>query len=112
MLNENAKKWVAALRSGEYKQCKNRLAHAGRFCCLGVACDISPTPRKIWGQQGTLPTSVMCWLNIRHAQGAWPDEHGVNNHSLAGLNDWDGKTFEEIADVIESEPEGLFCDQS
>lgn len=34
--------WVAALRSGEYKQTKERVLADGRggFCCLGVLCDL------------------------------------------------------------------------
>lgn len=106
MLNDNAKKWVAALRSGEYKQCKNRLAHAGRFCCLGVACDISSVPRSVWGKNATLPYPV---IGLRDEQGSYLlSGTGLSHGCLSGLNDWDNKTFEEIADVIESEPEGLF----
>lgn len=43
---EIAKKWVAALRSGEYKQCRGRLQRTDDqpgvtgFCCLGVLCDL------------------------------------------------------------------------
>lgn len=35
-------KWVAALRSGEYKQSRERVLADGRggFCCLGVLCDL------------------------------------------------------------------------
>jgi hypothetical protein len=34
-------KWVAALRSGEYKQGPEWLqGESGCFCCLGVLCDI------------------------------------------------------------------------
>lgn len=114
MLNENAKKWVAALRSGQYKQCKNRLAHAGRFCCLGVACDISSVPRKVWGKEATLPWKVVNWLGLNDEQGGYITQlstTGLSHSCLSGLNDWDGKTFAEIADVIESEPEGLFRDK-
>jgi hypothetical protein len=35
-------KWVAALRSGKYKQVTGSLQNNGGFCCLGVLCDISP----------------------------------------------------------------------
>ena len=41
MLNENAKKLVAALRSGRYRQARTKLRKADRYCCLGVACEIS-----------------------------------------------------------------------
>lgn len=32
--------WLAALRSGEYKQGIGRLRQDGKFCCLGVLCDL------------------------------------------------------------------------
>lgn len=38
---ENVKKWLEALRSGEYQQGKRKLfTEEGNFCCLGVACDM------------------------------------------------------------------------
>lgn len=41
MHKEWADKWVAALRSGEYKQGFGELkANNNSFCCLGVLCDI------------------------------------------------------------------------
>lgn len=109
MLNENAKKWVAALRSGQYKQCKNRLTHAGRYCCLGVACAISPLDRKKWVHDYTLPWQVMDWLGIINSQGEFGSV--VEGKALTVLNDDDDLSFEEIADIIESEPAGLFRDQ-
>lgn len=36
-------KWVAALRSGEYKQCRGELFNGKGYCCLGVACVITKT---------------------------------------------------------------------
>lgn len=47
---ENMKKWVDALRSGDYKQASGTLRRIGYdgdnvvvkgMCCLGVACDVS-----------------------------------------------------------------------
>jgi hypothetical protein len=41
---KNIRKWVDALRSGEYQQGKNYLLSPDgkqRYCCLGVACEIS-----------------------------------------------------------------------
>jgi hypothetical protein len=117
MLNENAKKWVAALRSGEYRQGKNYLNNAGKFCCLGIACELASqegvTTKKVAfrdnhevlpydGNVLSLPTSVKKWLGLRLELGQY------GNGSLAHLNDTD-KTFAEIADVIESEPVGLFA---
>lgn len=37
---ENARKWIAALKSGTFKQGKNYLSYNGAYCCLGVACEI------------------------------------------------------------------------
>ena len=51
-MNENAKAWVAALRSGEWIQVQNALRAVGveggvvvthSYCCLGVANEISGT---------------------------------------------------------------------
>jgi len=45
-INLNAQKWIAALRSGEFKQTKDGLKElAGDdsvvgHCCLGVACEV------------------------------------------------------------------------
>ena len=41
MLNEQARKWVETLRSGQYKQATDYLrTKDNTFCCLGVACDL------------------------------------------------------------------------
>ncbi len=33
--------WLAALRSGDYKQGSHQLVRNDRYCCLGVACDLA-----------------------------------------------------------------------
>ena len=118
-LNENAKKWVAALRSGEFAQGQHFLRKHDNYCCLGVACELyrRETGNGEWWQvtQGkytfisdsyefvtVLPSTVAYWLGLHTEAG----EFGVED-SLADMNDT-GKTFDEIADVIESEPVGLF----
>ena len=37
---EHLRKWVEALRSGDYKQAEGALSRGDSYCCLGVACDI------------------------------------------------------------------------
>src|SRR4051812_19674656 len=37
---EIKKQWVAALRSGEFKQGKAALRNGDTFCCLGVLCEL------------------------------------------------------------------------
>jgi hypothetical protein len=112
-------KWVAALRSGEYKQCKGRLhSPDGGFCCLGVLSDIA-VKHGIgeWRHIGRgicfisdssldevmLPEAVSEWAGF-----GYPERMGgrvsVDNASdcLAAHNDA-GRTFAEIADAIEEQ---------
>lgn len=113
MLNENAKKWVAALRSGEYKQAKQYLRRGNSYCCLGVLCDLYAKDRLVQWNGNTfdnrdqdLSSNVCAWVGLRDRDGAYMTKSGVEI-SLTNRNDT-GNTFSEIADIIESEPEGLF----
>lgn len=113
-MNDNAKKWVEALRSGEYKQGRGQLCDMkGRFCCLGVACDLSGVGswvaepdndrRDYCTASGVpvetfMPQEVMAWLGIAEEA----------EHRLVRANDNQAQSFSEIADLIEAEPVGLF----
>lgn len=137
-MNSNAQKWVAALRSGEYQQANNflHIEDVGH-CCLGVACDLAVkdgVPMKIEhrettkggkpitvtvynGNTGILPLSVCEWLGLRAEIGGSEGKYAIeaadgvqDTQTLTALNDA-GATFAEIANVIESEPEGLFIDE-
>ena len=133
-MNDNAKKWVAALRSGEYRQGRGWLhlhtPEDDSYCCLGVACDLysKETGNGGWRERtehgavmfddgsaggaweprksGRLTNAVRMWLGLSYEDGSFT----ASGHpgSLIALND-DGVTFEEIASIIESEPEGLFA---
>ena len=131
-MNENAQKWVQALRSGKYTQGKSRLAYHNTeghlyYCCLGVACDLAVKeglPIRVKSvnlcngakafvyddNRSTLPDTVLHWLGLRTVTGVFgppKGEHLFVPPSLTNLND-DGISFTEIADFIESKPEGLF----
>jgi hypothetical protein len=136
-MNKQAKaEWVAALRSGKYRQGIGSLAvvdpdtGAEAHCCLGVACEVfgerlgltvdvrdcdnTGRLRKGWidpenggWEANVLPISVAFHLGF--------DEYNTNPRlgepvlvgeferlSLAELND-QGKTFPEIADIIEEQ---------
>jgi hypothetical protein len=116
---EARKLWVEALRSGDYAQTTGVLRDESGYCCLGVACEIAVQHGVIEPPQGhkavagrifynfdgsdaTLPDSVREWL------GLWADDGSIYNdgESLTKMND-NGKTFAEIAAVIEDEPDGL-----
>lgn len=120
-MNENAKKWVAELRSGNYKQATGGLRKGDCFCCLGVACDLyakefseswisGGTYQEFKGMEGILPEEVSAWLGLGNREGDFYDGEG-SHESLADLND-SGCTFSQIADIIESEPGDLFRKES
>ncbi len=97
---EVKKQWVAALRSGEYKQCRGALKKDGGFCCLGVLREIGPPEvRKSQappGNAGTLSKKAQEWSGINSDN---PDiAHRV---SAIDANDQRKWTFNQIADAIE-----------
>ena len=107
MNQEWKEKWVAALRSGEYKQTRHVLRNITPenegFCCLGVLCDL--WDNKAWdevkgietrmsfqGWEGGIPTPVResLGLTLSHVQ------------ELVHMNDYDGASFDTIAGHIEA----------
>jgi hypothetical protein len=111
------KLWVEALRSGKYQQARGVLSKklspskGGQgFCCLGVLCELAVKYKIISeptlsgnqffydGQNEVLSSKVRHWVGLKT----------ILSTCLTSLNDHDKKTFKTIADVIESEPSGLF----
>lgn len=103
---EVKEKWVAALRSGKYKQVEGRLRSdtGDSYCCLGVLCDVN-NPRQWKSDDGyyvylykstvgndLLPLALKGELEI--------DE--IVEEFLSNWND-DGIGFDAIADWIEAE---------
>ncbi|TGV26361.1 hypothetical protein [Mesorhizobium sp. M4B.F.Ca.ET.143.01.1.1] len=104
---EHRKLWVQALRSGDYEQGQDYLANKGLYCCLGVACVLTGMDDDELSLCGTLNEfpHAMSYFGLATCTGEYGDT------SLAKMNDG-GKTFSEIADIIESEPPGLFVDHT
>jgi hypothetical protein len=106
-------KWVAALRSGQYKQGSGRLRDKkNRFCCLGVLCNLHAqafpefaagelNPLRYAGYEGCIPPIVMKWADIEDNRGGWVVIDG-SRRALTGHMDA-GRTFAEIADAIEAQ---------
>jgi hypothetical protein len=103
--------WLEALRSGRYKQGTGSLSahtlHDGlTWCCLGVACHVLDIPE---GQVRWLefPTDVS-HDTLNHLGIEIPEaiRTGVWSSNLADMND-NGKSFDEIADHIESTSIGV-----
>jgi hypothetical protein len=122
MLTENIKKVLVALRSGEYKQGKFTLQSCDGYCCLGVMCDVyeKETGDKlerdlndyIIGTDLDKLPKVQRWVGLKNYQG----DHLVSRYvgdknpivkDLTGMNDIGHYNFSQIADHIESKPEGL-----
>lgn len=114
-MNDNAKRFVAALRSGTYQQARGSLRRSHpngyAYCCLGVACmEYGKATGALVSLSGiTLTPEVRDWLGFTTEGGHYYHENGVDA-SLVEDNDARNKTFAEIADIIESEPKGLFHD--
>ena len=104
--------WLKALRSGDFKQCDGTLYELDEStgiysnCCLGVACQVAEAHGKI------VPASAVDYaflpISIKNAFG-FKDTHGYvgPGRSLSGMNDG-GRTFKEIADFVEADPERVF----
>lgn len=119
MREDIEQQWVAALRSGEYKQGTGRLRYEEEgeqyFCCLGVLCELhrKATGAGIWLGDGysagndhettVPPDAVVWWAGIGDDNPVIDDE----NNTLAEYNDGSDfadirqHTFAEIADLIE-----------
>jgi hypothetical protein len=122
--------WVQALRSGEYDQGYEMLCDTkdGKrsFCCLGVLCDLFTKlePQAVAAKQfevaelvgkvsydgndSCLPDLVMEWAGLATGTGLykWTDDDGDHATDLTEDNDG-GKTFRQIADIIEAHEDTL-----
>ena len=85
---EFKKKWVNALRSGEYKQGDCSLFRNGKYCCLGVASVILGWDKKGDGYK-FLPDLIQ-----------YGGASGFGSR-LVQMNDSHEKTFNQIADFID-----------
>lgn len=105
-MNQQMKaRWIAALRSGEYRQARRYLKKGGGFCCLGVLCDLVDPGG--WSQALLCEGEVVAWGH-RDGDTGCPSsdllaEVGLHTDSachLANINDA-GVSFDVIANYIE-----------
>lgn len=103
------KKWVAALKSGEYKQDTGQLCSDNGYCCLGVLCDIydkeDDQPIDWEGGDYYLPQDLQDIIGLKDEDGKVILEDETT--SLVELND-EYRSFEFIAEVIENNKDQLF----
>lgn len=133
MNQEIKKRWVEALRSGDYEQGEFRLCYLDKnqekkYCCLGVLCDLATKELKnlsvteeddiasyntrvyqYGGKQGEvslLPFEVMEWagLDTSDPQVKIKTEKGEEYfEDLTRINDDYGYNFNQLADLIEAQ---------
>ena|SRR6478736_5258237 len=113
MKTELKNKWVAALRSGEYKQGKEFLCKNDSYCCLGVLLAVDKTDEFIYDETVhddrklryyqdeayELPYSYQESIGLRGGD----SEHLMimNDGQPYGKHPTEPKTFDEIATWIE-----------
>ena len=112
-------------------------ADTPEYCCLGVATIVAMESEPIISENLTtertpgrddevtryisggipdqadaafLPEVVQVWLGFRTNSGAYAAVNGLGSHSLTQINDSDGASFEDIAAVFETPPDGLLSD--
>ena len=100
-------KWVDALRSGEYKQGKERLHNLGdnSYCCLGVLADVAgawsdQAKTRVDGYGAHFTELTADKLGLPYSI---DDPEVLDDDMLMLMNDSGDCTFAEIADKIERE---------
>jgi len=117
--------WVAALRSGEYEQGQGALNSDGKFCCLGVLCELAVNAgvttrayndngETVWASCGPfletqiLPYAVQQWAALDGGNPAvsldgcdFPTLAELNDGLNDGEHDYPPYSFDQIADLIE-----------
>lgn len=97
-------KWINALRSGKYKQATGALRNCYGHCCLGVLIDNHPefriggigkTVTAVNKKTGDIFNGLNTYIPERIV---WPEAQ----EALVLMNDVEGKSFDEIADYIET----------
>lgn len=117
-IGTNQEKWLRALESGRYEQCKSVLFDGTGHCCLGVACrtqGLRPkTPEEtdhtyeFEGQDSELPESVREALQFHRTDGCRKDSFTGSKWNLMALNDEQDANFLQIAALVRAEPHQYF----
>lgn len=109
MTPELKQQWLEALRGQKYKQGQGHLQNRyGRFCCLGVLCDV--VNPEAWFRR---PSGASSWITKEDGEEYESDGELLSHHlrqfgltqrqmsTLIHMNDGDMASFDEIAHWVE-----------
>ncbi len=115
---EQLDEWIKALRSGEYKQTNSQLVYRDTvngevgYCCLGVYGRLNGGTEDLsqgWMTfEGVTSSTGELEPQVAYIPGALMAKSAQS--FLAGLNDGQGLSFEEIANIAETLPLRAFQD--
>lgn len=106
-MNENMKKWIAALRSGNYAQCQQALRIDDSFCCLGVATDLYLQEQGgLWEKDGERADGGMAYVAY-----SWDGQRMENMLLPEEVADWLGLGYRAdrenpIISFLRTNPDG------
>jgi hypothetical protein len=84
--------WVKALRSGEYQQGRGGLRSEDKYCCLGVLCAV----------RAGRDFDFYELMDFAYGTSKASEFTEAIAETLWHMNDFDGRSFPEIADWIEA----------
>lgn len=108
---EFAEKWIKALKSGEYRQCRGTMydSSVDGYCCLGVALSMNGVPnKKMQGRDVIVDENTGVFEKStknapRELYGPASDNDFISK--LTVMNDHDLCSFKDIADWIKENVE-------
>ena len=94
MNRDIAEKWIADLRANP-PQTTGRLFDGNGFCCLGRLCVVEGAKPKFLKGLSLPLSDTIFWAGMKSRDGRYPGGRLVEDNDS-------GKTFAEIADIIEA----------
>lgn len=94
--------WIAALKSGKYPQGRSCLQDKGKYCCLGVLCEVLKLDSRLDSYNTTI-YSYKNWDMYTCFSKELEETLGIpykELDKLVYLNDHPGSSFDFMADYI------------
>lgn len=107
MNKDNMLKWIEELETTTKEQGKGRLNSEGKFCCVGVACELfklqkTPYSSRDINSYGVIGSTSVAPLELLEILDVTEDQI-KNDWNLYRKNDGEGYTFKEIAAYLRTQ---------